>query len=206
MSLKRTSPLVINSSPKYSTSIPCWASWPNSIPECSRRSIESGAYMSSLCPSSRAQPAYDLSVLYDAATAAAGGREEADARCVELEVELPRALVWKVTLLVRKGDTELDELEEVDVAPHRLVVVVGTGLAVGSSQNEQSVRSELEKSQERRGTNKAPIGRATRPGNSVSCDKGKRGEEVSQSHLGQLRWATSLQTILLQPKLDENAP
>lgn len=89
--------------------------------------------MSSLCPSSRAQPAYDPSVLYDAAAA---GKEEANARRVELEVELPRALVWKVTLLVRKGDTELDELEEVDVAPHRLVVVVGTGLAVGSSQDE----------------------------------------------------------------------
>ena len=61
---------------------------------------------------------------------------EANARRVELEVELPRALVWKVALLVRKGDTKLDELEQVDVAPHRLVVVVGTGLAVGSSQDE----------------------------------------------------------------------
>lgn len=124
--------------------------------------------------------------------------EEADARRVELEVELPRALVWKVALLVRKGDTELDELEQVDVAPHRLVVVVGTGLAVGSSQDEQSVRSEVEKSQERRGTNKAPIGRATRPGNSVSCNKVKAGEEVCQSI-----WASSggpppCQTILLQ--------
>jgi hypothetical protein len=88
--------------------------------------------MSSLCPSSRAQPAYDPSVLYDAAAAG----KEANARRVELEVELPRALVWKVALLVRKGDTKLDELEQVDVAPHRLVVVVGTGLAVGSSQDE----------------------------------------------------------------------
>lgn len=48
---------------------------------------------------------------------------------VEVEVELPRAgILRKVPFLVREGQTNLDGLEQVDVTPQRLVVVIRGGL------------------------------------------------------------------------------
>ena len=44
---------------------------------------------------------------------------------VKLEIELPcRDVLREIALLVCECDADLDELEEVDVAPHGLVVVV----------------------------------------------------------------------------------
>ena len=44
---------------------------------------------------------------------------------VKVEVELPGAnILREVSLLVCKGQPNLDRLEEVDVAPHRLVMVI----------------------------------------------------------------------------------
>ena len=48
---------------------------------------------------------------------------------VKVEVELPGAnILREVSLLVCKGQPNLDRLEEVDVAPHRLVMVIRRGL------------------------------------------------------------------------------
>ena len=47
----------------------------------------------------------------------------------EVEVELPRGhVLWVVPVLVRDGEADLDDLQQVDVTPHGLVVVVGGGL------------------------------------------------------------------------------
>lgn len=43
---------------------------------------------------------------------------------IELEVKLPsRALWWVMTLLISQCDSHLDDLQKIDVAPHRLVMV-----------------------------------------------------------------------------------
>jgi len=48
---------------------------------------------------------------------------------VKVEVELPSAgILRKVPLLVRESQPNLDRLEQVDVAPHRLVMVIRRGL------------------------------------------------------------------------------
>ena len=48
---------------------------------------------------------------------------------VKVKVELPGAdILWKVSFLVRKGQSDLDGLEQVDVAPHRLVMIIRRGL------------------------------------------------------------------------------
>jgi len=54
-----------------------------------------------------------------------GRKEEKDALDAEGEVELPRADPrCQLTVFVGQSDTELDDPEQVDVAPQRLVVVV----------------------------------------------------------------------------------
>ena len=52
-------------------------------------------------------------------------KHKLDVLRAELEIELPcRYLLWKVSLLIRQSEPNLDNLEEVDVTSHRLVVVV----------------------------------------------------------------------------------
>lgn len=46
-------------------------------------------------------------------------------REVEFEVELPRRRAWRVSaVLVHERESELDDLQEVHVAPQQLVLVV----------------------------------------------------------------------------------
>lgn len=55
--------------------------------------------------------------------------ERSGALYVKVEVELPCAdILGKVSFLIREGQPDLDRLEQVDVAPHRLVMVVRRGL------------------------------------------------------------------------------
>ena len=51
-------------------------------------------------------------------------------RQVELEVELPsrRTRVRKLPFVVEEGETELDDLQKIDVASQQLVLVVGRRL------------------------------------------------------------------------------
>lgn len=100
---KSTRPEVTSSSPKYSTSIPSSSFRLKSIPEFLSSSILSGAYMSSL-------PSAPLKL--------------GDIREVELEVELPRHAFWAIAILIAQRHAQLDNLEHVDITPHRLVVVV----------------------------------------------------------------------------------
>jgi hypothetical protein len=46
----------------------------------------------------------------------------------KLEVELPcRAVLWTLTILVRQGDPHLDDLQEIDITSHRLIMVLRGG-------------------------------------------------------------------------------
>ena len=46
-----------------------------------------------------------------------------------MKVELPGAdILWEVPFLVRESQPDLVRLEQVDVAPHRLVMVIRRGL------------------------------------------------------------------------------
>ena len=48
---------------------------------------------------------------------------------VKVKVELPGAnILGKTPFLVREGRPDLDRLEQVDVAPHRLVMIIRRGL------------------------------------------------------------------------------
>jgi hypothetical protein len=48
---------------------------------------------------------------------------------VKVKVELPGAdILRKISLLICKGQSNLDRLEKVDVTPHRLVVIIRRGL------------------------------------------------------------------------------
>ena len=48
---------------------------------------------------------------------------------VKVEIELPCAGVLReVSLLVRESQPDLDRFEQVDVTPHRLVMVIRRGL------------------------------------------------------------------------------
>ena len=48
---------------------------------------------------------------------------------VEVKVELPGAdIKRKVPFLVRKSQPDLDRLEQVDIAPHRLIMIIRRGL------------------------------------------------------------------------------
>ena len=48
---------------------------------------------------------------------------------VKVEVELPgTGILRKVPLLVRESQPDLDRLEQVNVTPHRLVMVIRRGL------------------------------------------------------------------------------
>lgn len=58
-------------------------------------------------------------------------KEQNSALHTEPKVELPRrGLWWKVAILVRERDADLNDLEKVDIAAHCLVVVVGRSLEV----------------------------------------------------------------------------
>lgn len=56
---------------------------------------------------------------------------------VEAEIELPCARLWTIAILVRQCNTQLDDLEHVDITSHGLVMIVGAGFerANGSSYN-----------------------------------------------------------------------
>ena len=105
----RTSPEVIMSSAKSFGLMPC-SSWRwKSMPDFRNNSIESGEYMSSLCTR---QPSLS-------------SMEPQHALDTEAKVELPCTwLRWHVPLRVRERDANLDDLEQVDVTAHRLVVVL----------------------------------------------------------------------------------
>ena len=48
-----------------------------------------------------------------------------DLREVELEVELPRRRAWRIiSVLVHEGEAELDDLQQIHVAPQQLVLVI----------------------------------------------------------------------------------
>ena len=76
--------------------------------------MDSGVYMSSLSSISETDPC---------------DRKRSRALDVKVKVELPGADIQrKVPFLVRKGQPNLDCLEQVDITPHRLVMIIRRGL------------------------------------------------------------------------------
>src|SRR5712671_6099079 len=120
-----TSPDVIMSSAKSFGSIPNSSCRWKSIPDFCRSSTDSGANMSSL------EPAISTST-------ERGGPERRIFRArrsaqhslyAEMKVELPgRHVLGVVPVFVGERETNLNDLEQVDVTSHRLVVVVRRGL------------------------------------------------------------------------------
>ena len=106
------------SSAKSFGSIPISSCRCRSMPDFCSKSIDSGANMSSLHDYVSNPEQHEDTV----------PRTEplpSNAPRAELEVELPSGnVLGKVTVLIRERDPNLDDLEKVDVTPHRLVVVV----------------------------------------------------------------------------------
>ena len=60
--------------------------------------------------------------------------------CTELEVELPGGdVLWEVAILSRQSNTDLDDLQEVHITPHGLVMIVG-GCLEGSNRSRDHPR------------------------------------------------------------------
>lgn len=91
--------------------------------------MDSGAYMSSLWRGGEKVRLRQQRTPEFVSHARLTGWLEKNALDAEVEVELPRGhVLWVVPVLVRDGEADLDDLQQVDVTPHGLVVVVGGGL------------------------------------------------------------------------------
>lgn len=110
----KTSPDVIISSAKSFGDIPNSSCRWKSIPDFCNSSIDSGAYISSLQDlTSTSEPMVAIEYVLDA----------------EREVKLPcRHVLWVIPFLICQGKPDLNDLEEVDIAPHGLIMVVWRSL------------------------------------------------------------------------------
>ncbi len=108
-----TRPEVIINSANTFGEIPISSCRWKSKPAFCSRSIESGAYISSLYPFNKF-PKNDRTRTIRVLN-------------IKLEVELPCRVLWEVPLLVRECQAHLYDFEKVNITSHRLVVVIRGG-------------------------------------------------------------------------------